>query len=127
MWLFCYGLLSFAILGYTTDQSRAMPPKKQGEGALARYNAKKPTVAFRVHDAGMKDAIYAQAKRKRLSVSAYICGLIAADLETKPKPKPKPRSKPKPKRDAGKAETSPMDEMDLRVDALLKEMQERSK
>jgi len=102
-----------------------MPPKKRGEGALARYNAKKPTVAFRVHHAGMKDAIYAQAKRKRLSVSAYICGLIADDLETKPKPKP--RSKPKPKRDAGKAETSPMDEMDLRVDALLKEMQERSK
>ena len=100
-----------------------MPPKKRGEGALARYNAKKPTVAFRVHDAGMKDAIHAQAKRKRLSVSAYICGLIAADLETKPKPKPKPKQK----RDAGKAATSPMDEMDLRVDALLKEMQERSK
>jgi len=104
-----------------------MPPKKRGEGALARYNAKKPTVSFRVHDTGMKDAIYAQAKRKRLSVSAYICGLFAADVKSNAKPKPKPKPKSKPKRKAGKGQPSYMDEMETSIDALLKEMQERSK
>lgn len=75
-----------------------MPPKKQGEGAEARYNAKKPTVSFRVYSTGMKDAIYAQAKRKGLSVSAYLSDLVAADLDGK-KPKRKKRAqstKPKP-------------------------------
>ena len=78
-----------------------MPPKKQGEGAEARYNAKKPTVSFRVYNTGMKDAIYAQAKRKGLSVSAYLSDLVAADLDGK-KPKTtkkkaqRPRAKPGP-------------------------------
>ena len=79
-----------------------MPPKKQGEGAEARYNAKKPTVSFRVYNTGMKDAIYAQAKRKGLSVSAYLSDLVAADLDGK-KPKTtkkkaqRPKAKPKAK------------------------------
>jgi|DEB0MinimDraft_6_1074348.scaffolds.fasta_scaffold198845_1 hypothetical protein len=77
-----------------------MPPKKQGEGAEARYNAKKPTVSFRVYSTGMKDAIYAQAKRKGLSVSAYLSDLIAADLDGK---------KPKPKRNKAQRSTPELD------------------
>jgi len=74
-----------------------MPPKKQGEGAGARYNAKKPTVSFRVYNTGMKDAIYAQAKRKGLSVSAYLSDLVAADLDgKKPKITKKKAQRPKP-------------------------------
>jgi len=77
-----------------------MPPKKQGEGAEARYNAKKPTVSFRVYDTGMKDAIFAQAKRKGLSVSAYLSDLVAADLDgKKPKPKKKRANKSIPELD----------------------------
>lgn len=94
-----------------------MPPKKQGEGAEARYNAKKPTVSFRVYDTGMKDAIYAQAKRKGLSVSAYLSDLVAADLDgKKPKTTKKKARKPGPSKAPVSIDASDWDMPDLEWD-----------
>ena len=104
-----------------------MPPKKQGEGAEARYNAKKPTVSFRVYDTGMKDAIYAQAKRKGLSVSAYLSDLVAADLDGK-KPKTTKKKAQRPRAKPGPSQDPPyLKEMDSDMQELMDALDEMHK
>lgn len=62
-----------------------MPPKKRGDGAYARYNAKNPVITFRC-DPDMRDAIHAAAKRADVSVGAYLVKLIREGMQAKPKP-----------------------------------------
>ena len=63
-----------------------MPPKKRGDGAYARYNAKNPVITFRC-DPDMRDAIHAAAKRADVSVGAYLVKLIREGMREKPKPR----------------------------------------
>lgn len=68
------------------DTKPTMPPKKKGEGAQARYNAKKPTITFRC-DADFRDALYASASRAGKPIGAHIIQLLREGIRAKPKPR----------------------------------------
>lgn len=63
-----------------------MPPKKQGEGAQARYNQSRPTVSFRCPTPEFKDELIAAASKEGLSVPEYLLRAVTVYMEGRPAP-----------------------------------------
>ena len=70
-----------------------MPPKKIGEGAQARYNERRPTVAFRCPTPEFKDELKNAAAKEGVSVPDYLLRAVTAYMEGRPAPV---RSNPTP-------------------------------
>ena len=71
-----------------------MPPKKIGEGAQARYNEKRPTIAFRSPSVSWKDHLQAEADKAGQSVGDYIIQAVENRFKGRATPN-KPKAKPK--------------------------------
>ena len=58
-----------------------MPTKKQGKGALHRYNQKKPAITFRSPNNAFKQRIKKAADMREMAMGAYIVQAIGAYME----------------------------------------------
>ena len=58
-----------------------MPIKKIGEGAQARYNAKKPTIAFRAPSVAFKQRVVKAARDRGISTQEFMQRAIGAYME----------------------------------------------
>lgn len=64
-----------------------MPTKKIGEGAQARYNEKRPTVAFRAPSVEWKEQLQQAADKAGQSVGEYVIQAVQSYMDGPSKPK----------------------------------------